>query len=63
MLRNSIQKSIVTETLNNVSKMLVLQVKQKFAPCWIAALLVYAVGQTCSSVSFTPLAFLLDNFG
>ncbi len=63
MLRNSIQKSIVTETSNSTSKMLVLQVKKKFAPCSISALLAYVVAQTCSSVSFKLPAFLLGNFG
>ncbi len=43
--------------------MLALQVKKKFAPCWIAALLAYVVAQVCFSIFFTLPGFLLGNFG
>lgn len=39
------------------------ETKKTFAPCWIVAFPACVVGQICLSASFTPLAFLLGNFG
>jgi hypothetical protein len=55
-------EGIVMETSSSISKMLILQVKKKFAPCSIAAWLACVFDQIYSSVSFTPRVFLLGNF-
>ena len=62
MLHSLTQKNIVMVMSNNVSKMLVLQAKMKFALCLIVVLLVCVVDQIYLSVSFTPLVSLLGNF-
>ena len=53
----------VKQHLKNARPASNLPAMRRFAPCSIAALPVYAVDQTCSSVSFTQLVFLLGNFG
>ena len=63
MLHNLTQKNIVMAMSNDVSKMLVLKAKKKFAPCLIVALLAYAVDQIYCSDSFTMQNFLLGNLG
>jgi hypothetical protein len=63
VLHNLTQKNIAMAMSNGVSRMLALKAKKKFAPCLIVALFVYVVDQIYLSVSFTPLASLLGNFG